>query len=114
MGIHLNGLGLRSGTGAEDLGGASYAMAYGNAFSVPSDFDELLANTIDQILAFDGAESRTLIIVNGVYPTGEKYGGSTPTFPKCSSKPRGVFQSTDIGSNGSASLVSWVLDQLPK
>lgn len=114
MNVHLNGLGLRSGTSADDLGGASYAMAYGKAFTVPDDFDELLENTIDQILGFDGSDSRTLLIVSGVYPTGEQYGGGSPTFPKCSSKPKSTFASTDIGSNGSASLVSWVLDQLPK
>ena len=114
MSIHLNGLGLRSGANAEDLGKASYAMAYGNAFAVPDDFDDRLTNTIAQILAFDGASQRTLIIVTGVYPSGEAYGGKEATFPKCSSAPRGSHASTDIADLGQEGLIGWVLDQLPK
>lgn len=113
MNIHTNGLGLRSGKDAEDVDvAASYAMAYGQWTTVPDDFDKLLGNTIDQILGFENAGSRSLILVSGVYPTSGAYGGSDPTFPKCSSKPREAVASCAIADKSRQELIDWVLDSL--
>lgn len=85
-------------------------MVYGSWSTVPDDFETLLGNTIDQILAFENAASRTLILVSGVRPTSDAYGGSDPTFPKCSSTPREAVTSCAIADKSRPELIDWVLD----
>ena len=110
MNICINMLGLRSASGPEDLGGASYAMDDGGDWrSVPEDWEEKLEGTLRGIAAFGNAEGRYLLLVKGVTGTGESYAG---TFKKCSSRPSSVVASTLIGGQDTASLKAWVIEHV--
>ncbi|MEX1362257.1 MAG: hypothetical protein AB1Z98_03980 [Nannocystaceae bacterium] len=111
--ISSAGLGLRSGVSADDWEGpASYAMSYGtDPFQPPSDFDALLLGTMQQITGFPNAAGRTLIINYGVRDTSDDY---SCTFPKTSSKARGFYTSTPIGTQSAQALAGWVVANIPE
>lgn len=113
LNICLQGLGLRSARSPDDVKGASYAMDAGAtgmaAFSGPPEgWERKLDGTLSNILGFDNAGGRYLLLVKGVRGTSADYGG---TFMKCSSMASGVVAYTEMGS--AEVLKDWIFRQIP-
>lgn len=115
--ICLNGLGLRSNDSADKstLKAASYAMCVTNTPSAaingaPDGWYAKLQNTIKKMLEFDDSGGKYLTIVSGVYGTADDYKGC---FPKSSTMPKEVYKAVKISGMSEASLVKWVIDNIP-
>ena len=113
--IILNLIGLRSGDSPTDINSAaSYAMDNGVKMtsgipSIPSNWLELLKETIKTIKAFPNALNRYLLIVGNSTGQSNEYSNC---FPKCSTKPSKVIASTQLNKT-EEELVAWVLDNIP-
>lgn len=112
--IMLNMLGLRSGARPDDINSAaSYAMDCGQGAKLPmppmpSNWDELLSGTITHMQEFPGYQDRYLLIVSKSTSSNYEY---EDCFPKCSSKPTKVWNSTSL-NEGVDKLTAWVIDSI--
>ena len=113
MKICLDGLGLRSASSEMNTKGASYALDDGASFSFggepPEGWDDKLARTLEQMLAFENASGRKLLLLRGVRGTSHDYAGC---FAKCSSHCAGVVDSTDLSTQTVPMLTAWVLSRI--
>lgn len=115
--VCLNLLGLRSEDNKTEIkSAASYAMDCAKKWSdsIPENWDDLLAGTIQSMKAFSNYKNRYLLIVST--STGSTYGSSNASeydgcFPKCSSKPTQIKACTSLDQTEEA-LVQWVLDNI--
>jgi hypothetical protein len=115
--VRDEGLGLRSGEDAHDIGkAANYAMDIGEKGKFegqpPFSWDALLQGTIHTIMAFPNAKERYLLIVTGVAPASWDY---KETFPKSSSTAKSVLSATRIAEyERPDALVDWVVQHIPE